>query len=103
MLPDPHLLMMFSEQLPTDDIPIFRNNANQAVHILGMLTNQLGQFLQLPFEPLKAPDHLVQRLRALNGRFRPNFLSASGAGSYNHNTLHTHSFPLSCDTETLAY
>jgi hypothetical protein len=42
MLPDPHLLMVFAEQLSADDVSILRDNADQAVHIFGMLPNQLG-------------------------------------------------------------
>ncbi len=50
VLPDAHLFMVLAQELPADDIPIFRDDADQAVHIFGMFPNQLGQFLQLPFQ-----------------------------------------------------
>lgn len=62
MLTDPHFLVMFAKQLPTNDFPILSYDPDKSVDILSMLTYQFGELLQLPFQPLKPPGQIAHRL-----------------------------------------
>jgi hypothetical protein len=49
MLPHPNFLMMLPKQLPSDHILVLCDNTNQSIHIFGVVSNQFGQLLYLPF------------------------------------------------------
>ena len=46
---------MLPQQLLTDRIPVFGNDPDQAVNILGVVSNQFGEFLHLRFKMLETP------------------------------------------------
>lgn len=49
------LLMMFPQQLLADCVSIFGDDPDQAVDILRVVADELGEFLHLRFEVLQAP------------------------------------------------
>jgi len=64
MFPDTHLFVMFSEQLSPNGVAVLCHNADKPVDILGMITDQLGQLLQLSFNPLQSPQDVFQAVRS---------------------------------------
>jgi hypothetical protein len=91
MLSDSDFFMMFAEQLSANHIPILGDDSDQPVHILRMLSNQLGQFLQLPLQPLHTPRHIAWGFRRRDGRLHRR-LGTISKGSHNDIALHAHSF-----------
>jgi hypothetical protein len=61
MLSHPNFFMVLPKQLSADYILVFRNDTHQPIHIFGMVPNQLGQLLNLPFQLLQAPSHVACR------------------------------------------
>jgi hypothetical protein len=45
MLPHTHFFVMLPQELLPDDIPVFRDDPHQPVHIFGMVTHQFGELL----------------------------------------------------------
>ena len=88
MFPDTHFLMMLPQELLPDDIPVFRDNPHQPVHIFGMVTHQFGEFLQLGFQPLHTPGHAF----GLNDLFAHGLAVLAGKRGYNQITFHRNSF-----------
>jgi hypothetical protein len=91
MLSDSDFFMMFAEQLSANDIPILCDDSDQPVHILRMLPNQFGQFLQLPLQSLDAPRHIAWGFRRRDGRLHRR-LGTISKGSHNDIAFHAHSF-----------
>jgi glucose-1-phosphate adenylyltransferase len=88
MLPDTHFFVMLPQELLPDDIPVFRDNPYQPVHIFGMVTHQLGELLQLGFQPLHTPGHAF----GLNDLFVHGLAVLAGKRGHNQITFHRNSF-----------
>lgn len=77
--------LMLLQQLAPEHVPVLSDDLDQTVGVLGMIPHELGELLDLPFEPLHPPQHGLQASR----RFR--LLESDGCGS-GHVTLREHSF-----------
>ncbi len=49
-----------SQELPAQDVTIFRHDPDQAIGIHGMLAHQLREPAYLPFETFEPPQHLFE-------------------------------------------
>ena len=52
MLADPDLFVVLEQQLSPNDVAILGNDTHQAINILRMLADQLGQLCHLAFKML---------------------------------------------------
>jgi hypothetical protein len=100
MFSHPHLLVMFAEQLSANHVPIFADDPDEPIDIFGVLANQLGEFLQLPFHPFQTPGHIAQGQRGVaRGLRHGSAIPPRKSGHYDI-ALHAHSIYLRCTPDS---
>jgi len=94
--------MMFPEQLTANDIAILGDNPHQSIHIFGMFSDELGQFLQLPLEALETPREFAHRFSGFLRRPDGRFGSPTRERGHDDISLHAFSFFIAAPLRTLA-
>jgi len=85
-----HLLMVLTQQLLADGVPVFSHDPDEAVDILRVVSDEFGEFLHLRFKMLQAP------LKAFLVFIARLFLGGRDAffrqGGHQHILFHMHPF-----------
>lgn len=59
VLSDPHPFMMLSQQLATNGIPVFCDDADEPIDVFRMIAHQFREFLHLRFQPFQSPKRVL--------------------------------------------
>jgi hypothetical protein len=90
MFADPDFLMMFAQQLATNDVAILCDDSHEAIHVFGMFSDKLGKFLQLALEALKTPGQFAHGFCGFVRR--PGRRLGSPTRERRHNDISLHAF-----------